>query len=521
MELVILDYTAIRLVTMVQVEQQGRLMLHLHTILWIKNALLPQEIQDKLMSNDCEFQQNLIQYLEGCQKGEFFTGSMEYVKSKIPMDIENWPKGIHTILQTDASQLVDKLYQDLTLTLPEELLNSSNSNNWWSKFYDTVDDILLRSNVHKCSFSRPEKSKFKAKGCLNRDGICKAQFPRPVVLESTVNTEDGYINLKKIEPMLNTISPCTSYLFRCNMDVTSLLSGTSIKAVISYVTDYIAKPSLKNYQIFATAYNVFERNANLELDDNSQTDNAWKLILKIVNALSSKMEIGSPMASMYLLQNPDHYTSHKFILFWWKSFVNDITRSETSDRNMRQDLDIDIKMEDVLQEEILFILGYSGNKNFDDCDINVDIEVTSQEGRKEFQFVNNGEVRNLKMYLHDIVPTEFHVESSPLIDMAMDVDDPSIFLGGGPDIFQGDVKSNSQFIYQGVDGDQDQEDDLIDDKLLITQDGREYVGSSKVNDYKYLVCGLMLCTAVRGLSFLCNIYKCIYHKVKTKINKNG
>ena len=38
------------------VEQQGRLTLHLHTILWIKNALSPQEIQDKLMSNDCEFQ---------------------------------------------------------------------------------------------------------------------------------------------------------------------------------------------------------------------------------------------------------------------------------------------------------------------------------------------------------------------------------------------------------------------------------------------------------------------------------
>ena len=35
-------------------------------------------------------------------------------------------------------------------------------------------------------FSGPEKSKFRAKGCLNRDGICKARFPWPVVLESTV-----------------------------------------------------------------------------------------------------------------------------------------------------------------------------------------------------------------------------------------------------------------------------------------------------------------------------------------------
>jgi hypothetical protein len=193
----------------------------------------------------------------------------------------------------DASQLNNKSYQDPTLTLPEEpsnpcILNKCTNccahqsvNCWWTKFYDTVDDILLRSNVHKCSFSDPENSKIKAKGCLNKDGICKARFPRPVVPETTVNIEDGYINLKKMEPMLNTISPCITYVFRCNTDVTSLLSGTLIKAVISYVTDYIAKPALKTYQIFATAYNVFERNANLEHDDDSRTDDARKLILKL------------------------------------------------------------------------------------------------------------------------------------------------------------------------------------------------------------------------------------------------
>src|SRR5271156_5575130 len=61
------------------VEQQGRLTLHLHKVLWIKNALSPQEIRDKIMNGNDTFQQNLIQYLEGCQKGEFLTGTMEHV----------------------------------------------------------------------------------------------------------------------------------------------------------------------------------------------------------------------------------------------------------------------------------------------------------------------------------------------------------------------------------------------------------------------------------------------------------
>ena len=201
------------------------------------------------MNEDGEFQKSLIEYLEGCQKGEFLTGLMDYVKSKIPIDLEAQSKGIHAIYQKNSHQSIGKSYQDPTQTLPEEPPTSSESDkstsddasqllsHWWLKFKDIVDDILLRSNVHTCSSSDPEKSKFKPKGCLNKDGICKARFPHPIVPETIVNVEDGYINVRKKESMLNMISPCVTYLFRCNTDVTSLLSGTSIKAVISYVTD--------------------------------------------------------------------------------------------------------------------------------------------------------------------------------------------------------------------------------------------------------------------------------------------
>ncbi|KAF8873715.1 hypothetical protein BD779DRAFT_1451518 [Infundibulicybe gibba] len=39
---------------------------------------------------------------------------------------------------------------------------------------------------------------------------------------------------------------------------------------------------------------------------------------KIVNNLSAKAEMGSPMVCMYLLGNPDHYKSHEFALFYWQ-----------------------------------------------------------------------------------------------------------------------------------------------------------------------------------------------------------
>ena len=85
--------------------------------------------------------------------------------------------------------------------------------------------------------------------------------------QTIVDFKDGYINFKKMESMINTISPCITYTFRCDTDVTNLLSGTSMKAVISYLTDYIAKPTLKTHQIFATACNVFDRNKRLDADE--------------------------------------------------------------------------------------------------------------------------------------------------------------------------------------------------------------------------------------------------------------
>ncbi|KAJ7257429.1 hypothetical protein C8J57DRAFT_1030371, partial [Mycena rebaudengoi] len=55
--------------------------------------------------------------------------------------------------------------------------------------------------------------------------------------------------------------------------------------------------------------------------------NARVLIMQMVNSLSSKLQIGSPMASMYLLGNPDHYTNLDFKVFWWKTYVKEVMSS--------------------------------------------------------------------------------------------------------------------------------------------------------------------------------------------------
>jgi hypothetical protein len=76
------------------VEQQGRLTLHLHLLLWIRGALTPQEIRDKIMDPNSDFQKLMVEYLEGVHQGEFITGNMESVRVGVE-DLGEWAIASH------------------------------------------------------------------------------------------------------------------------------------------------------------------------------------------------------------------------------------------------------------------------------------------------------------------------------------------------------------------------------------------------------------------------------------------
>jgi len=152
-------------------------------------------------------------------------------------------------------------------------------------------------------------------------GKCKARFPRATAPATTVDPETGYLTLKKIELWINTFTPIVTYLYHCNTDITSLSSGTAIKGVVLYISDYIMKTSLKTHTIFKSIQFVFHKNTEMLGGSLPMKEKARRIMTKVVNLLSAKMEMGSPMICMYLLGNPDHYTDHTFIPFYWQSFV--------------------------------------------------------------------------------------------------------------------------------------------------------------------------------------------------------
>jgi len=142
-----------------------------------------------------------------------------------------------------------------------------------------------------------------------------------------VNSETGALNLKKGEPWINFFTTYLSYIFRCNTDVTSMWSGTALKAVIVYISDYITKTGLKTHVVFEVVRSIFDKHRDIIGNTISEKEKARQLVTKMVNLLSTKAEMGAPMVCMYLLGHPDHYTSHKFVPFYWKSYVNEVFKA--------------------------------------------------------------------------------------------------------------------------------------------------------------------------------------------------
>jgi len=317
------------------VEQQGRLTLHLHLLLWIKGTLSPQEMREKLMGDNMEWHKKLIDWLESCQMGEFITGSQSEVAE-------------NNKLREEAEGYVDPT-QSLPVPPPRACLHHATPSDvdlqtckackaskvWQRSFDETVDDLIARSNVHSCQRALnkdgSQKRTMASAGCMdNKWGKCKARFPRAVHLKSFVD-ETGAVTLKKLEAWINTVTPLLTYIFRCNTDVTSLASGTAIKAVVMYVSAYITKSTLKTHTIFDSIRTIFHRNTEMIGGTLPMKEKARRFMTKVVNLLSAKLEMGAPMISMYLLGNPDHYTSHRFVPFYWQNFVTEVRRAFDTD----------------------------------------------------------------------------------------------------------------------------------------------------------------------------------------------
>jgi len=175
-------------------------------LLWIRGALTPQEIHDRIMDLESDIVLKKVEYLESVHMGEFITGSLENVKKNV-----------------DIAELDDE-YKNPTETLPISPSLQCNQNEcgecksckainlWQTQFNSTVNDILFQSNLHKCTkgIKQYEKKKLKHKDknivnkyqpvtsyLSNKWGKCKGHFPPKTFEHTKVDMNNDALNIKK------------------------------------------------------------------------------------------------------------------------------------------------------------------------------------------------------------------------------------------------------------------------------------------------------------------------------------
>ncbi|KAJ3532259.1 hypothetical protein NMY22_g7818 [Coprinellus aureogranulatus] len=288
------------------VEQQGRMTLHLHMLVWVACSLSPAEVRKRLLSGNSEFQRDLIAYLESCQIGEFMTGTMLEMDDR---HADRRPKG-----QRNRGNEIDP--SDPTQRLPSAPPKVECARRESSCICN--DCAAHREWMHRYTYRTSTSV-----GGRVLPRVKEPESTRETFEESTVDSK-GRIQLKKLEPRINTVNDTMVYCFGCNTDSTCLMSGTAVNATVGYVADYIVKMGLKTHQIFSSIYDVFEKNTDIWEESRSRQDAARKMIMRMANSLSAKMEIGAPMAAMYLLGHGDNYCSHSFLPLYWKQFHSDV-----------------------------------------------------------------------------------------------------------------------------------------------------------------------------------------------------
>jgi len=82
-----------------------------------------------------------------------------------------------------------------------------------------------------------------------------------------------------------------------------------------------------------------------------------KRYTQIVNSLTVKSEIGSPMASLYILGNPDHYKSLIPVPFQWKGCIKEVLNA-WNDKDIKLNID-KCKNKLIIQKENKSLIGIS------------------------------------------------------------------------------------------------------------------------------------------------------------------
>ncbi|CAF3368495.1 unnamed protein product [Rotaria sp. Silwood2] len=145
--------------------------------------------------------------------------------------------------------------------------------------------------------------KFSAIWPTSNNPSCRLRYPKKLHDPTTINVENGEIQMKHAHSMMNNFNEWLLLACRCYMDIKFIWSASDTKALVYYISDYITKKNLSFHDSNSLIYQVvqkFEKNEQ-KINYIDALDKSRRLILRCFNTLASQQEISSVQVASYLM----------------------------------------------------------------------------------------------------------------------------------------------------------------------------------------------------------------------------
>jgi hypothetical protein len=272
-------------------ETQGRGTLHLHMLLFLRNAPTSAEMHALLQTE--EFCNRLVKFIQ-----QSFRAYLPGLESKA--SIAKIPKEPEIVY----SRPINPDMQDYDVEVSKFELR-----------------LARTEQVHDCSFRR----------CLvpAKDGFvrCKRRAPFEKAAEDYVKSTGKWCQRREYE-FMNGWVPGITVNVRCNNDGKFLTNGEDTKNISMYSIKYGTKAQGKHYNMSAVLAKGYAYNAaypNPAYVDKLREQQRL-MVFRLVHTINREQELAGPIVQSYLMNWGDTHCSHNYSTIFWTSFASFLLR---------------------------------------------------------------------------------------------------------------------------------------------------------------------------------------------------
>lgn len=269
-------------------ESQNRGSLHLHWLVWLKNAPSFDEMNDLLQHP--EFRDVLTRYIQ------------RNIRAYLP--------------GFESKESIDAIIGDPNIAV-KRMMNPDDDG-FAEQSREVEKSVAKSEQVHICQRGR----------CLVDDGKgglkCKRHAPFEISEEDYVQ-ENGKWAAKRLYEKMVEWNPAVTVATRSNNNMKLLTNGRDTLNSSFYITAYPAKKQGDDVNRIAILTQGYAYHRQHPLGNTEDVRREQSLLLfRLLHAMNRQQKLSSQMAISYLMGWGDSYMSHTYTSLYWSSFVGEL-----------------------------------------------------------------------------------------------------------------------------------------------------------------------------------------------------